>query len=76
MSKMQGYVEDPRFPNQLMRGTYYLPQISREYNVGVWLDGKLTNLLAGYDKINAEQQSNKLIISTQSATNLKAIPPY
>jgi hypothetical protein len=74
MSKMQGYVEDPRFPNQLMRGTYYLPQISREYNVGVWLDGKLTNLLAGYSKINGERQSNALIISTQSATKLDAIP--
>jgi hypothetical protein len=74
MSRMQGFVEDPRFPNQLLRGTYYLPQISREYNVGVWLDGKLNNLIAGYAKIIGEQPSDKLIISTQSATNLDAIP--
>lgn len=74
MSKMQGYVEDPRFPNQLLRGTYYLPQVSREYNVGVWLAGKLTNLLAGYKAIDGEQHTNKLIISTQSATTLDAIP--
>ena len=74
MSRMQGYTEDARFPNQLMRGTYYLPQVSREYNVAEWLTGKLNNLVAGYAKIDAEISSGDIIVSTQSATKLDSMP--
>jgi DNA modification methylase len=73
MSRMQGYVEDPRFPNQLMRGTYYLPQVSREYPVHVWLDGKLKNLIAGYRKIEAEATDQPVVISTQSALDMSRL---
>jgi DNA modification methylase len=73
MSKMQGYVEDPRFPNQLMRGTYYVPQVSREYNVRDWLEGKLKNLVNGYSVIDQEIGGSGLIISTQSAVDLSQI---
>ncbi len=74
MSRMQGYTEDPRFPNQLMRGTYYLPQISREYNVANWLAGKLRNLVAGYAQIQSGLLGRRILISTQSATDVPEIP--
>ncbi len=68
MSKLQGYTEDPRFPNQLLRGTYYVPQIGREYNVLSWFQGKIDNLILGYRKITENLLSTKICISTQSAT--------
>lgn len=74
MSRMQGYTEDTRFPNQLMRGTYYLPPTGREYNVSQWLDGKLKNLTAGFKAIAAFQPIQDFVISTQSATKMGAIP--
>lgn len=73
MSRMQGFIEDPRFPNQLMRGTYYLPQISKEYNVSQWYRGKIRNLLAGYQKIDEEIATTSLLISTQSSIRLEDI---
>ena len=73
MSRMQGYVEDPRFPNQLMRGTYYIPQISREYPVHDWLDGKLKNLIAGYHRISEEATGQPVVISTQSALDMSNV---
>jgi DNA modification methylase len=75
MSRMQGYVEDPRFPNQLMRGTYYLPQTSREYPVHEWLDGKLKNLIAGYRKIAEAASGQSVVISTQSAIDMNNVMP-
>jgi 16S rRNA G966 N2-methylase RsmD len=74
MSRMQGYVENPRFPNQLMRGTYYIPPVGREYNVLQWFEGKLRNLVSGYDKIGQLITSTDVLISTQSATDLSEIP--
>ena len=68
MSRMQGYSEDPRFPNQLMRGTYYIPQISREYNFSKWIAGKMDNLYHGYIKLNNCNFGSAIMISTQSAT--------
>jgi DNA modification methylase len=73
MSKMQGYVDNPRFPNQLLRGTYYIPPVRREYNVLNWLEGKVDNLKSGYEKISGLLSSNALIISTQSATDLPQV---
>ncbi|MDT4896822.1 MAG: hypothetical protein QOH25_1899 [Acidobacteriota bacterium] len=73
MSRMQGYVEDPRFPNQLMRGTYYIPQVSREYPVHDWLDGKLKNLVAGYRRIAEETTGQPVAISTQSALDMSNV---
>lgn len=73
MSRLQGFVEDPRFPNQLMRGTYYIPQIGREYNVVQWLEGKLANLAKGYDSIAQEAAGSQIMVSTQSAVNLAAV---
>ena len=73
MSRMQGHVDDPRFPNQLLRGTYYISQIGREYNVADWLDGKVRNLIAGYNKIAQSEPGRCVMISTQSSTDLSSI---
>ncbi len=74
MSRMQGHVNDPRFPNQLLRGTYYISQVGREYNVADWLDGKVRNLTAGYRKIAQSEPGRSVMISTQSSTDLTSIP--
>jgi DNA modification methylase len=74
MSRMQGHVDDPRFPNQLLRGTYYISHIGREYNVADWLDGKVRNLVAGYNKIVQSEPGRCVMISTQSSTDLSSIP--
>jgi 16S rRNA G966 N2-methylase RsmD len=74
MSRMQGHVDDPRFPNQLLRGTYYISQIGREYNVADWLEGKARNLVAGYSKIAQSEPGRRVMISTQSSTDLSDIP--
>jgi DNA modification methylase len=65
LSRMQGYSTDPRFPNNLFKGTYYVPQIGREYAVLPWYSGKITNLRDGYRKIgNDFNHSAELMIST------------
>ncbi|QQS46114.1 MAG: hypothetical protein IPM66_19695 [Acidobacteriota bacterium] len=75
MSKLQGYSENPMFPNNMMKGTLYTPPIWREYNVLDWLEGKIRNLTAGYKAINKEKiEKRDIIISTQSACRLDNIP--
>jgi len=74
MSMLQGYSENPRFPNNMMKGTLYTPPIWREYNVLDWLEGKMRNLEAGYRAIQQERVGTEVEISTQSATNLAQIP--
>jgi hypothetical protein len=74
LSRLQGYVEDPRFPNQLLRGTYYIPLVGREYNAKVWLGGKMKNMVAGYSYLRSQVLSRRVIVSTQSACDLTKIP--
>ena len=75
MSKLQGYSENPRFPNNMMKGTLYTPPIWREYNVLSWLGGKIRNLVAGYKAIQNENiSSNSIMISTQSVCDMAQIP--
>jgi DNA modification methylase len=51
-------------------GNYYIAQINREIAVLPQIKGKLND----YAKISLKISSNKVIVSTQSATNLKEIP--
>lgn len=75
LSRLQGNTTDPRFPNNIIRGTYYMPQIMREYNVFPWYKGKLRNLINGYKSISQFYENfSTCCISTQSATNLNSIP--
>ncbi|MBL3538351.1 DNA methyltransferase [Aminivibrio sp.] len=74
LSKMQGYSTDPRFPNNLFKGTYYIPQTGREYAVLPWYAGKITNLARGYQKIRNDSSSyTKIIVSTQDASKQSGI---
>jgi DNA modification methylase len=74
MSKLQGYSTNPRFPNNMMKGTLYTPPIWREYNALDWLEGKIRNLVAGYRSIESEGiRTRDLMISTQSACDLAPI---
>jgi len=75
MSKLQGYSTNPRFPNNMMKGTLYTPPIWREYNVLSWLEGKIRNLIAGYKAIvEADINPKDVMISTQSVCELSNIP--
>ncbi len=74
MSKLQGYSTNPRFPNNMMKGTLYTPPIWREYNVLNWLAGKIRNLIAGYKIIGeANIDPRHVMISTQSVCDLSNI---
>jgi hypothetical protein len=75
LSRMQGNTTDPRFPNNIIRGTYYTPQIMREYSVLPWYAGKIRNLIDGYSKLYPSYQGfGEVCISTQSACSMDAIP--
>jgi hypothetical protein len=68
LSTMQGYSLDPRFPNNLMKGTYYVPQIGKEYAALGWYKGKINNLLRGYKKVSEYVDKNPiLLVSTQDS---------
>ena len=71
MSRLQGYHTDPRFPNQILRGTMYTPPNHREYNVFQWFGGKLRNLRSFYAALEEEASEPwNVMISTQSAVSL------
>lgn len=73
LSLMQRHSDDPRFPNRILMGTYYLPQISREFNVFNWYIGKLKTLLPGLRALTKNIKSTKLLISTTSVLSMSSI---
>ena len=74
LSRMQGYSTDPRFPNNLFKGTYYIPQIGKEYEVLSWYEGKISNLKNGYNKINSEiTKKIDIIISTENISEVTMV---
>jgi SAM-dependent methyltransferase len=75
MSRLQGYHTDPRFPNQIQRGTLYTPPNHREYNVFQWFGGKLRNLRSFYAALEKEvSEPWNVMTSTDSAVSLN-MPP-
>src|SRR5262249_8866224 len=56
------------------KGTYYIPQVSRELVVTKSLDYKIENHLSPAFEELADIQPNGICISTQSSTDLSAIP--
>jgi 16S rRNA G966 N2-methylase RsmD len=52
-SKMQRYSPRSGFPNMLLVGTYYVPPVRREINVGGWYAGKLRAVVRGFAAIRA-----------------------
>lgn len=55
-------------------GVYYLSPLSREVNVRTVISGKKDTFVAANREIASSLRSSDLIISTQSATDLSAIP--
>ena len=51
VSRMQRYSPRSGFPNMLLVGTYYIPPVGREIEVGFWYAGKLRGLVKGYTAI-------------------------
>jgi hypothetical protein len=71
LSRMQRYSPNSGFPNMLLVGTYYLPQIGREIEAAGWYRGKLKSLLKGFDTIRAQMPgSPQAAISTADARSL------
>lgn len=74
-SKMQRYSPNSGFPNMLLVGTYYVPPVGREIEVGTWYQGKLRALLRGYAAIRAgTAEQTPRFIATGDARELP-IPP-
>src|SRR5690606_1033829 len=71
LSRMQRYSPDSGFPNMLLVGTYYIPQIGKEIEVGDWYQGKLRSLLKGYASIRDQLPSTPVLaISTADSRSL------
>jgi hypothetical protein len=51
VSRMQRYSPASGFPNMLLVGTYYIPPVGREIEVGSWYEGKLRAMTKGYAAI-------------------------
>jgi len=60
----------------VMAGTYYMPQISRELNVWRNYAERIPRKLDGISEIANSLKGNNLLVSTQTATELDAIPSY
>jgi DNA modification methylase len=59
---------------QFLAGTYYIPQISKEVNTWDSFSGRVSQLLRYWQAPDSPFATNKLMISTQTATNLQGIP--
>lgn len=68
LSKMQRYSPNSGFPNMILLGTYYIPQIGREIEVFSWYEGKVKSLIKGLSKLDIS--NSELMISTENAYNL------
>lgn len=55
-------------------GVYYLPPLSREVNVENVISGKRNTFMRANAEVASSIKSNKLLISTQTATDLSQIP--
>ncbi len=58
VSRMQRYSPGSGFPNMLLVGTYYIPPVGREIEVGSWYEGKLRGLVKGYAAIRRAMPAN------------------
>ena len=87
VSRMQRYSPNSGFPNMLLAGTYYVPPVGREIEVGSWYEGKLTALVKGYAAIGramprdsaglvAMADARHLDLPDQSIDYIFTDPPY
>jgi DNA modification methylase len=68
LSRMQGYSPGSSFPNMIISGTYYVPQMTKQYAVGPWFAGKVKSVLAATRALS-ETLSGDIAVSAESATN-------
>lgn len=68
LSKMQRYSADSGFPNMILAGTYYLPQIGREIEALGWYSGKIESLIKGYKALKTI--GHQINISTDNACSI------
>lgn len=84
LSRMQRYSPDSGFPNMVLAGTYYVPQIGREIEVFSWYEGKINSLLKGYQAINlpiadvviSTSDARRIDIPANSIDYIFTDPPY
>jgi len=84
LSKMQRYSPNSGFPNMVLMGTYYMPQIGREIEVLNWYTGKIKSLIKGYkslclqlhDVIISCSDSRSIGIPSNSIDYIFTDPPY
>lgn len=74
VSRMQRYSPRSGFPNMLLVGTYYVPPIGREIEVGSWYEGKLRNLLRGYAAISRSDFQSLPEGPRAPRSDLKSLP--
>ena len=68
---MQRYSPASGFPNMLLVGTYYIPPVGREIEVGSWYEGKLRALVKGYAAIRHEMPADaEGLVGTADARQL------
>lgn len=58
---------------QFMQGTFYIPQVSKEVNVWSSYSGRVSQLV-DYQSAIADVDTENLLVSTQSATDVSEIP--
>jgi SAM-dependent methyltransferase len=87
VSRMQRYSPASGFPNMLLVGTYYIPPVGREIEVGSWYEGKLRALAKGYAAIRREMpagsegliaaaDARRLDVPSNSIDYIFTDPPY
>ena len=87
VSRMQRYSPRSGFPNMLLVGTYYIPPVGREIEVGSWYEGKLRALAKGYAAIRGAMPANaeglvsmadarQLAVPSDSIDYIFTDPPY
>ncbi|MFA6373600.1 MAG: hypothetical protein WCW68_13325, partial [Methanothrix sp.] len=74
LTRMNQYRPDVSYPTSIITGTYYMPQVSVEAAVWPHYENKIERLMKGYAEVAKSDLFVKCIISTQSVTNLTAIP--
>ncbi|HTS16659.1 MAG TPA: hypothetical protein VMP11_03720 [Verrucomicrobiae bacterium] len=68
LSRMQLYSPGSTFPNMIISGTYYIPQMTKQYKVGAWYEGKVAAVITA-NRALAEVLNGAAIVSAESALN-------
>jgi DNA modification methylase len=73
LSILQRYRYNSHFPNMILSGTLYVGSLRREWNAIEWFKGKCKSILSSLSEIPLSSKKNMVLVSTQSAIDLKNI---